>query len=251
MREFAEFTKQLAEASTPIIRQYFRCGVAVDAKADGTPVTIADKKAEETMRELIMRHFPAHGIIGEEFENHQPEAEYQWTLDPIDGTKNFVAGTPLFATLIGLLHQGTPILGVINNPILNEFLIGVDGETLLNGEKVRVRPCEQIETASMLCTSHWSVERYRDMTAFESLTRRAKLYRTWGDCYGYYLVATGYADVMLDPAMHPWDLMPLVPVIEGAGGKITDWYGNDAVGGQGAVATGGAIHDAVIQALNP
>lgn len=251
MQEFVRFAKHLAEVSGGIIKDYFRSEFSISTKLDGTPVTIADKRAEEIMRELITKEYPDHGILGEEFDNHQPEAEYQWVLDPIDGTKTFVTGTYLFGTLIGLIKNGKPILGVINNPIVDHFLIGADGETRLNGQKVRVRPCTKIESATVLCTSHWSVDQHHDMAAFDSLTRRAKLYRTWGDCHGYYLVATGYADVMLDPVMNPWDLIPLVPIIEGAGGTITDWHGGDVLSGYGTVATSGDIHDLVIQALNP
>jgi histidinol phosphatase-like enzyme (inositol monophosphatase family) len=251
MQDFVQFAERLAQASGEVIKQYFRAELVVDSKGDGTPVTIADKKSEMVMREMIQKEFPQHGILGEEFDDYQADAEYQWILDPIDGTKTFVAGVPLFGTLIGLLKNGKPILGVINNPIIDQFLIGANGVTRLNGKKVQVRLCDSIEAATVLCTSHWSVEKYHDMVAYEKLTRRAKLYRSWGDCYGYYLVATGYADVMLDPAMYPWDLIPLVPIIEGAGGTITDWYGNDPINGQGAVATTGGIHDEVIRALNP
>lgn len=251
MQEFVKFTKRLADISADIIKGYFRAGVAADDKADGTPVTIADKKAEEAMRELIMKTFPAHGIIGEEFENHQPDAAYQWTLDPIDGTKTFITGSFLFGTLIGLMENGKPMLGAINHPVTDQFLLGTNGETHLNGEKVGVRPCERLEDATLLNTTHVSVEKYHDMAAYEALTRRVKLYRTWGDCHGYYLVATGYADIMVDPAMNLWDLVPLVPIIEGAGGKITDWHGNEVLGGSGAVATAGGLHETVIRTLNP
>lgn len=251
MREFVGFAEQLVAVSASIIKQYFRAELSVSAKSDGTPVTIADKKAEEAMRELIMKEYPDHGILGEEFDHHQPEAEYQWILDPIDGTKTFVSGTYLFGTLIGLMKNGRPILGVINNPVIDHCLIGTDGQTRLNGQRVCVRSCASIEEATVLCTSHWGVEKHHDMAAFELLTRQAKLYRSWGDCHGYYLVATGYADVMLDPVMNPWDLIPLVPIIEGAGGKITDWHGADVLNGKGAVATAGDIHNLVIQTLNP
>ena len=251
MQEYIEFAGQLAEASAVIIKQYFRAEITVERKADSTPVTIADKKSEEVMREMIMKTFPEHGILGEEFGYYRPEAQYQWVLDPIDGTKSFISGTYLFGTLIGLMKEGKPVLGVINNPIVNQFLIGANGETRLNGREVRVRPCPSIDVATVLCTSHWSVERHHNMAAYEALTRKARLYRTWGDCHGYYLVATGYADVMLDPVMNPWDLIPLVPILEGAGGRITDWQGNDVLTGQGVIATGGDIHDAVVRTLNP
>lgn len=250
-KDFSVFAKTLADASGDIIRQYFRSGIGVDDKADGSPVTIADRKAEETMRELIMREFPEHGIQGEEFGLHQPDAEYKWVLDPIDGTKNFITGSFLFGTLIALLHKGKPILGVINHPITHQFLLGAEGVTSLNGRLVKVRGCNRVEDATILSSGHYYVEQYADMRAYEAFTRRAKLYYTWGDCHGYYLLATGYADVMLDPIMSPWDLLALIPIIEGAGGKITDWHGGDAAIGTSIIATSGTIHSEVVRALNP
>lgn len=249
--DFIAFAGQLAEASAAVIRPCFRTHVTVESKHDSTPVTIADRQAETVMREMIMQTFPTHGIIGEEFGNHNPDAEYQWVLDPIDGTKSFISGTLLFGTLIGLLKGGQPVLGVINNPITKQYLIGADGETRLNGERVHVRPCAKIEDATLLCTAHWSVEKYHDMAAYEAVTRRAKIYRTWGDCHGYYLLATGYADIMLDPVANPWDFIPLIPIIQGAGGTITDWHGKAVLGGTGVIATAGGIHTALVEALNP
>ena len=172
-------------------------------------------------------------------------------LDPIDGTKNFVTGTPLFGTLIALLKDGQPLVGAINNPILDEFLVGDGTQTWLNGSPVKVRACESIEKSTLLVTSHWNVENHRNREAFDTLSRRAKLYRSWGDCYGYYLIATGYADIMIDPAMYVWDVAALIPIIRGAGGTITDYLGGDPMAGEGAVATAGPLHAEVIRVLNP
>ena len=251
MQDFINLAERLAQSSSAIIQQYFRAEIHLETKSDGTPVTIADKKAEEAMREIIMREFPTHGIIGEEFGDYQPDAEYRWILDPIDGTKSFVSGSFLFGTLIALMRGDQPILGVINHPIGNQFLLGANGETRLNGKRVHVRPCQRIEEATLLTTSHWGIEAHHDGAAFESLSRRAKLYRTWGDCHGYYLVATGYADIMLDPVMKLWDLAALIPIIEGAGGKTTDWRGGDALKGKGVIATAGGLHAEVVRVLNP
>lgn len=251
MQELASFAKHLAEGSGAIIRQYFRTSVQIDDKADGSPVTIADRKAEEFMRGEILRHYPAHGIIGEEFGRHNPDSEYQWVLDPIDGTKNFIAGSFLFGTLIALMHQGRPILGALHHPLNHMLLIGAGGETRLNGEKAQVRPCARIEDALLLSSLHYEIAEFQDMVAFESLARRAGQYRMWADCHGYFLLATGYADIMLDPVMEIWDFMALIPIVEGAGGTITDWHGRDPIGGHGIVATAGSIHAQVIAALNP
>lgn len=245
------FCKELAAASSAIIRRYYRTAYAVDTKHDESPVTIADREAELAMRALIMARFPGHGILGEEFGLHQPDAPYRWVLDPIDGTKNFISHSYLFGTLIALLYEGKPILGVIHHPMTGDLLIGDGATTWLNDEPVRVRPCARIEDALLLTSSPTAVNGYQNVAAYEAITRRVLRYRTWGDCHGYFLVATGGADIMADPVMSPWDLLALVPIIEGAGGRITDWQGNDAASGQSTVATAGTIHDELIRALNP
>ncbi len=245
------FCKELAATSAAIIRRHYRTPYAVDTKSDESPVTIADREAELAMRALIEARFPEHGILGEEFGVTNPEAPYRWVLDPIDGTKNFIANSYLFGTLISLLYEDNPILGVIHHPITNDFLFGDGRHAWLNDELVTVRPCVCIENAVLLSSSHMTVNGHQNAEAYDALTKRALRYRTWGDCHGYFLVATGGADIMLDPAMAPWDLMALIPIIEGAGGRITDWQGNPAVTGKSAVATAGPIHDEVIRALNP
>lgn len=245
------FCKKLADASSEIIRKWYRAGYQVELKADASPVTIADRGAEEIMRQLIMREFPSHGILGEEFGRHQPDADYQWVLDPIDGTKAFVSHSYLFGTLIALLHKGRPILGVINNPLVQDFLIGNGQQAWLNGQPVQVRPCARVEEAILLATSHWNVRNHQNGAAFEALTQRVQRYNNWGDCHGYYLLAIGGADIMLDPILELWDLMALIPIIEGAGGRITSWQGGDPVAGKSAVATAGGIHEEVVRLLNP
>jgi myo-inositol-1(or 4)-monophosphatase len=240
----------LANASAAIIKQHFRTGVTVELKADESPVTIADKKAEEAMRELISKRFPEHGIFGEEFGVTNAGAEYTWILDPIDGTKSFICGAFSFGTLIGLLKNCVPILGVYNHPILNDFLIGDNYTTSINGKITKVRECNNLADAVLLTTDHLNIEKYQNIEKFNSLTNKVKLYRNWGDCYGYYLLATGYADIMIDPIMSPWDLLPLIPIINGAGGVITDYQGKDPVKGKSAVAASWKIHSKVISILN-
>jgi histidinol phosphatase-like enzyme (inositol monophosphatase family) len=250
MREYKEFCRLLSEVSGKVIRQYFRTEIKIETKSDASPVTMVDKKAEEVMRELIMKEFPDHGILGEEFGNHLPEAEYQWILDPIDGTKSFICGTVTFGTLIALLKNGEPILGVSNQPILNEYLIGDNKTAELNEVQVQARECENIDKAILLTTDHLNIEKYQNLKNFENLMRKVKLYRQWGDCYGYYLVATGFADIMMDPIMSIWDSMALIPVIRGAGAIITDYQGNDPVKGESIVAASKGIHEEVIRILN-
>lgn len=250
LNELKNFCKVLAEASGKIIKQFWRTDITVDNKADSSPVTIADKKSEELMRELIMKEFPEHGILGEEFGEHNLNAEFQWVLDPIDGTKSFICGAPTFGTLIAILKKGEPILGVINQPILNEFLIGDNKCTELNGKGVEVRECDHLSSAVLLTSDHLTFGKYRSQENFDKLVRKVKLYRMWGDCFGYYLLASGFADIVIDPIMNKWDLAALIPIINGAGGVITDYYGNDPMKGDSIIATCGTIHKEVVHILN-
>jgi histidinol phosphatase-like enzyme (inositol monophosphatase family) len=250
MNEINSFIKSLADESGKIIKKYFRTSFSIENKPDHTPVTIADKKAEEVMREMIMKKFPGHGILGEEFGKYNEKSEYQWILDPIDGTKSFICGAVTFGTLIALLKNGDPIIGVINQPVLNEFLIGDNSKAELNGNKIKVRECNNLSEAVLLTTDHLHIEKYRDAGKFDSLIRKVKLYRNWGDCFGYYLVATGFADVMIDPIMSVWDSMAVIPIIRGAGGAITDYHGNDPVKGNSLIASATGIHAELLKILN-
>ncbi len=250
LKVFKQFAFHLSKISGEIIKKYFRTGFAVESKPDASPVTVADKKAEELMREEIMKMFPEHGILGEEFGSYNESAEYSWVLDPIDGTKSFICGAVTFGTLIGLLKNNQPILGVINQPILNEFLMGDNEKTFLNDSQVFVRNCSSIRDAIVLTTDHFNIGKYQNQSRFDELIRKVKLYRQWGDCYGYALVAAGFADVMIDPIMSPWDSLALIPVIRGAGGIITDYHGNDPVNGKSIIAASSAIHSQIISLLN-
>lgn len=249
MQDFVDFSGELARASGDIIMRYFRSGVAVETKADESPVTIADRRAEETMREMIMKEYPDHGIIGEEFGSHNEGAEYQWVLDPIDGTKSFISGTFLFGTLIGLMKDEEPIVGAINHPVTSHLLIGAGEETRLNGEVVRVSSTRSLRDAVMCYSDFIHVGQYQNGIAFQQLMGMTRYNRTWGDCHGYFLVATGYADIMLDPIMHLWDIVALIPVIKGAGGKITSWNGGPPLSGNGIIASNGPLHSQVLRVL--
>jgi histidinol phosphatase-like enzyme (inositol monophosphatase family) len=248
--EFKPFFGELARTSGEIIAPLYRDpGLVVHHKSDGSPVTEADRRAEAVMREMISARYPSHGIMGEEMGTESADAEFVWVLDPIDGTISFTAGCPLFATLVGLLHHGRPVLGMIHQPITRQLCLGDGDVTLLDGQPVRVRPVDALSDAVLLTTDLENIGRYQDAAGFERLRRQCKLVRTWGDAYGYLLLATGRADVMLDPIMNPWDVLPLVPVVRGAGGVITDWRGNDASSGSSAVAAAPAIHAHVIELL--
>jgi myo-inositol-1(or 4)-monophosphatase len=248
---YRAFMIELAERSGEFIRPYFaNPELEVELKSDQTPVTPADRGAEELLRRMICRKYPSHGIVGEEFGSENERAEFVWVLDPIDGTKAFISACPLFGTLIALLHRGEPILGALHQPVLRQLLLG-DGETAeLNRRPVRVRPCPAVENAVLLTSDMLNPGKYRDGAAFDDLARRVSFLRTWGDCYGYLLVASGWADIMTDPIMNPWDIQALVPIIRGAGGVITDWRGGDPVKGNSLVAANPELHPKIIEALN-
>ncbi len=245
------FALELAETSGDFIRPYFaNPALGVEMKSDLSPVTAADRGAEELMRARIAREFPDHGVIGEEFGNDRPDAEWVWVLDPIDGTKAFMTACPLFGTLIALLHQGQPVLGIIHQPVLQQLLIGDGATTTLNGRQVQVRPCASFEEATLLTSDPLNPAKYQNGPAFDAVAKRTRVYRTWGDCYGYLLVACGWADIVVDPIMNPWDIAALVPVIRGAGGTITDWQGGAPYPANSTVAAHPELHRQLIAALN-
>jgi histidinol phosphatase-like enzyme (inositol monophosphatase family) len=249
---YREFIVELAGLSGAFIRSFYgRDDLKVDMKADQSPVTAADRGAEELMREHIGRKFPSHGVVGEEFGTHRGDAEFVWVLDPIDGTKSFTASVPLFGTLIALIHQGQPALGCIHQPILGQLLVGDNTSTTLNGSAVRTRASRPIEDATLLTSDPANLLKYPGGRGFQDLMGRARLARTWGDCYGYLLVATGKADVMYDPVMNLWDIAALVPVIRGAGGVITNSKGGAAYPAYSTVASSSAaLHEQVLKAMN-
>ena len=248
---YRDFLVELAERSGDFIRPHFASPeLAVETKSDNSPVTAADRGAEKLLRELIAKKFPSHGIIGEEFGNERADAEWTWVLDPIDGTKAFMTAVPLFGTLIALMHNGRPVLGAIHQPILRQLMIGDGATTTLNNRPVRVRRATRIEDATLLTSDPLNPAKYQNGAAYAALEKRVRLTRTWGDCYGYLLLSGGWADIMVDPIMNPWDIQALIPIVRGAGGVITDWRGNDPVKASSIVAASPALHADVIVALN-
>ena len=222
---FIRLATELAELSGEIIRLYFRTPLAVETKADTSPVTAADREVEAAMRERIETAYPDHGILGEEFGPARADAEYVWVLDPIDGTKSFISGKPLFGTLIGLVHEGAPILGVIDHPALNERWIGARGVvSTFNGAPAKVRSCPGLGEAILFATSPYMFEG-ANADAFDRLCREVKYPLFGTDCYGYGLLASGFADLVVEAKLRPYDYCALVPVVEGAGGVMTDWQG--------------------------
>ncbi|MGI9501192.1 MAG: histidinol-phosphatase [Geminicoccaceae bacterium] len=222
-----EFAEQLADAAGEIITPYFRSAtVAVDQKADDSPVTIADRETEQAMRALIEKTFPEHGIEGEEFGAVRLDADYVWHLDPIDGTKSFITGRPLFGTLVSVALHGRPVVGVIDHCILKERWTGGAGlPSLWNGETVSTRRCERLEDAILYVTSPKMFKLPGEADAFGRVEDAVALPLYGGDCYAYGQLAMGFADIIVEADLDTHDYLPLIPVIEGAGGIITDWEG--------------------------
>ena len=188
------------------------------------------------MRRMIRERFPCHGLLGEEFGPENTDAEFVWVLDPVDGTKSFITGVPLWGTLIALLHHGQPVLGCIHQPVLGQLMVGDGTTTTLNGAPVRCRPASCLADSTLLTCDWLSPDQHGKRAGFDRLARASRLCRTWGDCYGYLLLAAGWADIVVDPIMNPWDIAALVPVIRGAGGAITDWTGGPAYPADSTVA---------------
>jgi histidinol phosphatase-like enzyme (inositol monophosphatase family) len=228
---------------------YFNTDLTIETKSDLTPVTLADRESEQVIRDRIARSFPDHCILGEEQgESVGADARYRWIIDPLDGTKSFIHGVPLYGTLVGLEIDGVASVGVVHLPALGETLYAARGlGCWCNGRAARVSSVDRLEDATISCTSPLSAIKRSD--AFERLASKAKLVRGWGDCYGYYLVATGKIDIMLDPAMNLWDCAPMLPILQEAGGHFTDWTGHPTIHGKDAVATNAALHDEVIAFL--
>ena len=215
----------MADASGEVIRKYFRQKFDVIGKDDNSPVTIADREAEAAMRTLIEAEFPSHGIIGEEHGSVRTDAEYIWVLDSIDGTLSFISGSPTFGSLIALTRNGVPIMGILNQPISGERWLGANGLTTLNGSAISVRECDRIDNATLFAYGAELMEGAHG-PRFRRLYNTVKRKRFGYDCYAYGLLALGYVDVIADCDMKPYDYAALVPIVENAGGKITDWEGN-------------------------
>jgi inositol-phosphate phosphatase/L-galactose 1-phosphate phosphatase/histidinol-phosphatase len=234
------FASALADAAGAAIRPYFRQPLAIEDKPDLTPVTIADRAAEQAMRELIERRFPEHGILGEEFGRARADAELVWVLDPIDGTKSFISGVPLFGTLIALTRRGSPILGIIDQPISRERWVGAVGrQSTLNGAAIRCRECSGPATATLFATTP-DMFRGADAAAFARVSAAVKLTRFGGDCYAYGLLAAGFVDLVIEAGLKPYDFSAMVPIVAGAGGIASDWCGGGLdLGSDGRVVVAG------------
>lgn len=246
------FAEELADAARAVALQYFRTDLAIEDKADDSPVTLADKGAEKAMRTLIGEHYPEHGILGEEFGHEGAERDWTWVLDPIDGTGAFIIGMPLFGVLIALAYQGRPVLGVIDAPALNERWVGALGRpTLFNGKPCKTSDVKALANATLHSTSTEMFEG-RQEERFKALGNQVKRRRYGGDCYQYGLMTLGGFEIVIEHTMKPHDYMALVPVVESAGGVVSDWSGEPlslTSNGEVLACANAELHQAAIEAL--
>ena len=252
LRSLMDFALDAAWQAGRVTLGYFQREIDVQRKGDDTPVTMADQQAEQLIREMIGRYWPDHGILGEEYGEQGGQSRYMWIIDPIDGTKSFVCGVPIYSTLIALVPElgQPPVLGVAHFPALSETVYAYQGGGCYwNGRPAMVSQVDKLEDAVLLCTSFGSFERYNKAEQWAALTQRAAVRRAWGDAYGYALVATGRAEIMADPAMSVWDCGPLQVILEEAGGTFTDWEGTPTIYGQDSIATNGRLYDQVMGLL--
>jgi len=250
LRPLLDFAVELAHDAGNITYRHFKGSFVAERKADNSFVTVADRETEKYLRASIEKSFPDDAILGEEEGEKPGGSNRRWILDPIDGTYSFVHGVPLYGVLIGLEVDDEPVLGVVNLPALNEVVYAARGiGCFWNDAPARVSATESLSDALLLATDFGTCEQYGFGRAAELLQRQVHARRTWGDAYGHVLVATGRADIMLDPIMNVWDCAALLPILEEAGGTFTDWKGQKTIRGGNAISTNGALFGLVMAAI--
>src|SRR5215470_13815555 len=243
---------EVARRAGEVALSHFRKSLTIETKHDGTPVTNADREAEARAREWIEARFPEDGILGEELGAHNPNAPRRWILDPIDGTKSFMRGVPLWGTLVAVAKGEEVLAGAANFPAVGEALVAAPGHGCWwNGAKCAVSAVADLSAATAVATDERFTENPNWAAAWQALSRRTAVARTWGDCYGYLLVATGRAEIMVDDVLSPWDAAALFPIVREAGGVFTDWGGRATAFGSNAIATNAALADEVRRLLAP
>jgi histidinol-phosphatase len=250
LKHLLDFAVSLAREAGDITCRHFKGSFVAERKADNSFVTIADREAERSLRAGIERVFPDDGILGEEEDEKIGTSPRRWIIDPVDGTYSFVHGVPLFAVLIGLEVDGQSVLGVVNLPALNELIYAARGLGCFWNEKLaRVSSTQSLSEALLLATDFGACEQYGFGPAAQALQQKVNARRTWGDAYGHVLVATGRADLMLDPVMNVWDCAALAPIVEEAGGTFTNWQGVRTIHGGNAISTNGLLFDDVMNTI--
>lgn len=249
LEAYLDFAIDAAWQAGRLTLAHYQTGVAVERKHDHSVVTIADRAAEQLMRRLISSRYPDHAVIGEEFGTDVTTASHCWVIDPIDGTNSFVRGVPFYGVLIALEIDGTPVVGVSYFPALDDMIAAASGlGCRWNGRRVQVSAVATLAEACITYTDGRGLRRRLD-GEWDRLLSDTGLQRGWGDCYGHCLVATGRADIMLDPRMNRWDCAALLPILQEAGGRFTDWRGNAVTDGGDAVSTNGVLHGEVLARL--
>lgn len=238
-QEFYDFAVETAYLAGRLTLGYFQTGVQPDFKKDNSPVTIADKKAEELIRSRIEKKYPDHSVVGEEFgEKSNKNSDFTWYIDPIDGTKSFIRGVPLYAVLIGLEIEGEVKTGAVYFPALNEMLAAYSGGGCWwNGRRAQVSEISSLDKAVVSFTDPAAFEEYGKLKAWQNISRKCYYRAGWGDAYGHCLAATGRIELMLDPIMNDWDCGPFPPVLQEAGGYFGDWQGSQTIHGKEALST--------------
>ncbi len=250
LRALMDFAAELARDAGVITHRHFKGSFVAERKADNSFVTAADREAERYLRANIEKAFPDDAILGEEEGEKSGRSNRRWILDPVDGTYSFVHGVPLYGVLIGLESDGEAVMGVVNLPALDDLLYAARGiGCFWNDAPARVSATESLDDALLLASDFGDCARYGFGRAAEILQSRVHARRTWGDAYGHVLVATGRADIMLDPIMNVWDCAPLLPILEEAGGTFTDWQGQRTIHGGSAISTNGALFESVMAAI--
>jgi histidinol phosphatase-like enzyme (inositol monophosphatase family) len=248
--ELLDFAIGAAREAGKITLEYFQTDLTIRTKTDRSPVTMADLRAEEKLRQLIESRYPGHDVTGEEYGETTGSSQYRWILDPIDGTQSFIKGVAMYGVLIGLEVDAQPVLGVANFPALSEIVYAARGlGCYWNGRRAQVSEVSDLAEAVLLMTDVPALYQHGRGQAYERLSRAVRLERTWGDCYGHILVATGRAEIMLDPVMNVWDCAPLLPIVEEAGGSFTDWHGVHTIRGGNALSTNKLLFNQVSQII--
>ena len=250
LEEYLAFALQVALDAGRVAIEHYQTGVDVELKADASPVTRADRGAEQLIRQAIARRYPDHSVVGEEYGADERASAFRWIVDPIDGTKSFIRGVPLFGVLIALEIDGQTDVGVCHMPALGETVAAATGlGCTWNGRSARASHVEHLRDATVVFSDGRMLARRLGDDRWEKLESEAGLLRSWGDCYGHCLVATGRADVMLDPVMNAWDCAALLPIVRESGGRFSDWTGAARIDGGDAVSTNGTLHSAVLGLL--
>ena len=248
LRDLMNVAVEAAQAGGKSTLAHFNTNLEIERKSDSTPVTVADRNAEKIIREILVKHFPSHSILGEEFGRVEGDPDFTWVIDPIDGTKSFIHGVPLFGSIVGCLIKGEPKVGAVYLPALDQLFCAAEGlGATWNGQSCRVSNIDKLSDATMLCSTIMRAIKRSD--AFENLDQHVNLTRGWGDVFGYMLLARGQAHIMLDPFISLWDIAGVAPIIREAGGVVGNWKGESTVNGPDCVAVVPGLKDAVLDEL--